>query len=253
MLNRSKRVVLLTATLGLVACTSANADWQDTFNDVLEGVTNSQTGGGDAIGNGLGQTEIVRGLKEALAQGATKAVNQLGQTNGFWGDQLVKIAAPDQLNSITKTLRRIGQDKLVNEFELSLNRAAEKAVPEAAQILGDAIRGMTFVDAKAILQGDDQAATQFFQRTTTDQLFARLYPIVQESTSRTGVTQAYKNLLGEAGFLAGLVKLDAESLDRHVTDEALDGLFQLIGQEEQKIRDNPSARTTEILKEVFGG
>lgn len=231
----------------------APAGWQDELNRAIEIVGgDSEAPGDNLLGAQLDNAEIVKGLKEALAQGTTRAINQLGQTDGFWADQAVKIYAPGELKRVGKSLRKMGQGAMVDEFEQSLNRAAEQAVPEAADIIGDAIRNMTFADAQAILQGGDQSATAFFRRTTEQQLYDRFYPMVQNATNQTGVTQYYKSLMGEAGWLASLVNLDADALDQHVTQKTLDGLFSLIGQEEKNIRDNPAARGTDILREVFG-
>lgn len=242
--------VVLTSTL-LVSLTAC-AGWQDNLNEAVRVIGETQTGQNGGNTAGLENSEIITGLKEALAKGTTDAINQLGRTDGYWGNQLVKIAAPDELNRISKVLRQAGQDQLVDEFELALNRAAEKAVPEAAQLMGDAIRNMTFADARGILQGGDQAATGFFRRTTEQQLYQRFYPMVQQATNEAGVTQSYKELIGQAGFLAGFINLDGDSLDEHVTQEALDGLFTMIAKEEQQIRNDSSARTTDILREVFG-
>jgi len=239
-------------TILFTACTSspqASADWKDWAKDAYDGYS-QQTEGGSA--GALTTPQIVTGLKEALANGTDRAIRQLGATDGYWANDLLRIAAPSELQTVAKGLRGAGQGHIVDNFELTLNRAAEKAVPEVADIFGNTIRAMTFDDARQILGGGDQAATEFLQRRAGDQLFARIKPLVADATNQTGVTASYKNLLGQAGFMAQFLKIDADSLDRHVTEEALKGLFNVIGTEEQAIRNDPAARTTSILKEVFG-
>lgn len=246
-LNFMSKLVWISILAGSI---SGCAGLQENLNRTVQ-VINDVQSAGRGSSTTVGHSEIVQGLKEALAIGATNAINQLGQTNGYWADELVRVNTPDELSRVAKILRKTGQGQLVDEFELAMNRAAERAVPEAADIMGNAIRSMTFADARAILQGDDQAATSFFRRTTENQLFNRFYPLVQQATNRAGVTQTYKNLISQAGFIASLANLDADSLDRHVTQQALDGLFVYIAQKEREIRNNPAERTTQILREVF--
>jgi hypothetical protein len=207
--------------------------------------------------------EIASGLKEALATGTTHAIKSLGRSDGFWKNAAVRIPLPKQLKEAGKLARKLGQGKKVDAFELSLNRAAEKAVPEVADIFGDAIRKMSLSDARGILTGGDHAATDYFRRVAGDALTSRIRPIVAKATDSVGVTQKYKAFTaGEHGGSLGSAmamlgggkdkggKLD---LDDYVTGKTLDGLFSAIGDEEKSIRTNPAARTTDLLKKVFGG
>lgn len=226
---------------------AAQADWKDYMKQILQSEAGQQM-----TEQVLSNSEIVAGLKEALAKGTTTAINQLGQTGGYLGNELVRIALPSQLQTVAKGLRGVGQGYLVDEFETTINRAAEEAVPFVADIFGNSIRQMSIADAQQILQGGDQAATDFFRRTASDQLAAKISPLVQQATAKAGVTSAYKRMVGQAGFFAQMLNLDADSLDQHVTQGALDGLFTVIGQQEASIRNNPAQRTTEILRDVFG-
>ncbi|HEX5419239.1 MAG TPA: DUF4197 domain-containing protein [Gammaproteobacteria bacterium] len=209
----------------------------------------------------LSNSEIASGLKEALAAGATKAIQSLGRSDGFWKNAAVRIPLPEALQPIGKLARQLGQGQAVDDFELSLNRAAEQAVPGAADIVGDAIRNMTLTDAQGILTGGDHAATDFLRRTAGDALAARIKPIVVKATDSVGVTRKYKALtsagsvLGSAisRFGGGEEEANPLDLDDYVTGKTLDGLFTVLAEQEKAIRTDPAARTTDLLKKVFGG
>ena len=195
-----------------------------------------QTAGGGAAG-GLSESDIAAGLKEALATGTERAVGRIGRLDGFWQNANLRIPLPDSLKKAEKVMRQLGQSKTVDEFHLSLNRAAEQAVPEAAGIFGDAIRGMGLSDARGILQGPDDAATQYFRGRTTAPLTARFTPIVGKATASVGATRKYKDLVGKVKKLVpGFEPVD---LDAYVTERALGGLFTTLAEEEKKIRENP--------------
>ena len=196
--------------------------------------------------------EMVSGLKEALNKGTRYAVENLGKDGGFLNNDLVRIPMPESLSWVEKTLRTLRQDRLADEFVASMNHAAEQAVPEAAAIFGDAIQTMTLDDAKGILTGPDDSATQYFRRTTSDALTAKMRPIVEQATSRTGVTSNYKNMTEKAGGLASMFSKDTTDLDGYVTQKTLDGLFLMVAEEEKRIRENPLARSSDLLKKVFG-
>lgn len=200
----------------------------------------------------LTQDQMVGGLKEALAKGVEKSVASLGKEDGFLKDLGVKIPMPDSLQRVEKTLRMLRQEKLADDFVTTMNRAAEKAVPEAGAVLGDAVKQMSISDAKGILTGTNNAATQYFRRTSETNLFTRFYPIVKKATEETGVTKAYKNMTSKAGFAGSLLGQDATDIDSYVTRKTLDGLFLKIGEEEKRIRQNPAARTTDLIQKVFG-
>lgn len=203
----------------------------------------------------LTEEQTIQGLKEALSKGATRAIGSLGRENGFLTNLNVRIPMPEKLASAEKTLRALRQDQIADNFIQTMNRAAEQAVPEAAQVLGDAIKQMTLTDAKGILTGGTNAATLYFRRTSETNLYEKFLPIVQKATAQTGVTSAYKQMVDKTSggaFLSSFVKTQAPDLDAYVTDKALDGLFKLIAEEERLIRENPAARTTELLQKVFG-
>lgn len=202
----------------------------------------------------LTDNEITGGLKEALFNGIKFAVNQLGRENGFLGDERVKIPLPKNLQNVEKALRFAGQGKMVDDFVTAMNRAAEKAVPVAIDVFMDAIRQMTFNDVRQILfSGQDDAATQFFRRTSEETLRNKFRPIVEKFTNEVGVTQKYKDMMGRYGFVGKLFGQDTTDLDGYVTQKALDGLFFMVAEEEKKIRKDPIGRTTDLLKKVFGG
>lgn len=225
----------------------ANADLWGMFEEFVKG-EDSETIAETALSN----SEIASGLKEALAHGVESSINTLGRTDGFLSDELVRIAMPESLKSVEKLARQTGQGEYVDQFVVTLNRAAEQAVPEAATILGDAIRAMSISDAKTILNGPDDAATSYFRKSSEAKLTERFLPVVRQATDQVGVTSAYKSLTGQAvGLLGGFMQPEAMDLDRYVTSKAMDGLFKYIAIEEQKIRDNPAARTTDLLKRVF--
>ncbi len=201
----------------------------------------------------VSDNEISGGLKEALSKGVGSAIKSLGKEDGFFKNVRVKIPLPKSLQKVEKIVRVAGQGRAVDEFVLSMNRAAEKAVPVAVDVFVDSIKKMTFDDARQILFSKEQdSATQFFRRTSEETLREKFRPIVEEFTAKTGVTQKYKAMIGKAGFAAQFLGKDATDLDGYVTQKALDGLFLLIADEEKKIRKDPLGRTTSLLKKVFG-
>lgn len=238
---------LAAASLSMTSC--AGMDNKDFANILESGSQIFTQGGADAA---LSNSDIVTGFKEALAKGVESAITELGRTDGYLGNALVRIEPPEQLDKIAKGLKTIGQGHVVDNFRTSLNRAAERAVPEVSSIFGDTIRAINFADVRSLLSGGDQAVTQFFQAKTTAALTAKIRPIVEQATTTVGVTQQYKQMIDSAGFLASFLDTDSTDLDGYVTREALDGLFTKIGEQEQQIRNNPAARSSDILKKVFG-
>lgn len=201
----------------------------------------------------LSDLDISRGLREALTKGVRNAVDDLGRRNGFLDNSRVRIPLPRELRRTEKALRAMGQGRRVDEFIESMNRAAEEAVPVALDIFLDSIKQMSFSDARQILfSREDDAATQFFRRTSEDRLREEFRPIVERFTEQVGVTQKYKQMIGRYGFLGKVVGQDASDIDGYVTEKALDGLFLLIADEEQRIRRDPVGRTSAILRAVFG-
>ncbi len=198
------------------------------------------------------QGTTAAGLKEALAVGTENAVKSLSKPDGYFGNELVKILMPEKLRTVADVMKRVGYQQQVDEFVLSMNRAAEKAAPAAASIFGDAIREMTFDDARKILAGGDTSATDFFREKTHDRLYAKFKPIISSSMDKVGTTRSYKEMMGKYESLP-FMSSQSFDLDHYVTNKALDGLFLVVGQEEKNIRTNPAARTTDLLKSVFGG
>ncbi|MEZ5306697.1 MAG: DUF4197 domain-containing protein [Pyrinomonadaceae bacterium] len=193
------------------------------------------------------------GLKEALTKGIDFAVDTLGVEDGFYKNNDVKIPLPKSLKSVARVARFAGYGERVDSFELAMNRAAEKAVPVAKDVFVDALSQMTFDDARKILfSGEDDAATQFFRRTSEEKLRTKFRPIVEKFTAETGVTSSYKRMVEKAGWMARFAGKDAQDLDGYVTQKALDGTFYMVAQEEKKIRKDPIGRTTQILRDVFG-
>jgi hypothetical protein len=256
----SRNRLLAVLFIILVLSFSSHAGLLDRIGLGTNSGTAPGSSGASAALGGLSQDQLVGGLKQALSNGLQHAIGQLGHDGGFLTNLNVKIPMPEKLQVVEKTLRSLKQDKLADNFVATMNHAAEQAVPEAASVFADAVRQMSIEDAKGILTGPTNAATQFFRRTTQSNLFARFHPIVQKATAATGVTSAYKkmtaaadssdNVLGKT--LGGYLGSDAMDVDKYVTNKALDGLFKMVADEEAKIRANPAARTTELLQKVFG-
>jgi hypothetical protein len=215
------------------------------FQDFLKGAMKSL-----GLEQGLTENEIVDGLKEALEIGTSKAVTLVSEKNGYLKNPKIKIPLPKNVRKAEKILRSIGFGSKVDEFELSMNRAAERAAPKAKSIFWDAIKKMSFSDARQILKGPDDAATQYFRQKTSSQLQDEFKPIVNQAMSEVGVTQVYKSLDRKIKALP-FTKSYSFDLDEYVTDKALDGLFTMLAAEEQKIRQDPTARVTDLLKRVF--
>ncbi len=201
----------------------------------------------------LGEGQMADGLREALSKGVKVAIETLGREDGFWGDELVRIPVPDSVAPLAKAARRLGADRYVDDFQQTMNRAAEQAVPAAAEIFSAAIEQMTIEEAAQIVSGPDDAATQYFRRASEPALVERLLPIVRQATESTGVTASYKKLQSKGGGMLGsLIDSEDTDLDRFVTDKALDGLFHHVAEQEKLIREDPLARTSDLLKAVFG-
>jgi hypothetical protein len=242
--------ILTVFCIPLLSAGTAQADWlEQVMKRGLELKTAPAT---QTTAAALSDEEIVRALKEALAQGSRQAIARLGKTGGYLNDPNVRIPMPDNLKTVERLLRTLKQDKVADEFVVSLNQAAEKAVPEAAAIISDSLAKLTLEDARDILNGSDDAATQYFRKHGEAQLRARFLPIVRQATQQAGVTSAYKRLMQRVGPYAQLMGSQATDLDGYVTDKALDGLFKMLAEEERRIRRDPLARTTDLLNKVFG-
>jgi hypothetical protein len=238
-----RRVVSITVCcIALIALPS----YAGLFDDIKKGI------GVVAPQSGPDDSQIVDGLKEALRIGTDNAVSLVSLTDGYFGNQAIKILMPDMVSKVADVLGKVGYQKEVDEFVLSMNRAAEKAAPQAKSIFVGAIKEMTFEDAKKILNGGDTAATDFFKDKTSANLYESFKPIVSSSMDEVGVTRSYKEMMGRYTQLP-FTKAESVDLDHHVTNKALDGLFYMVGQEEKKIRTDPAARVTDLLRAVFGG
>ncbi len=196
-------------------------------------------------------SDVTQGLKEALRIGTENAVSSTGRTDGFLGNPLIKILLPKKFQTVEKGLRLAGQGEKVDAFVTSMNRAAEQATPKAKSIFVDAITSMTIDDAKNLLNGGDTAATDFFKAKTSDKLYDAFRPVVDNSMNKVGTVQKYNQLTGQIKKLP-LVKSQSLDVGDYVTNKSLDGLFLMVAEEEKKIRTNPAARVTDLLKNVFG-
>lgn len=248
------KIVLAIVTLAFTS--NSNAGWMDKLSDssnkIQEKLQNVKQTDTTSVKNSLSNGDIVAGLKQALNKGASYAVDNLGKTDGFMKNSDVKIPMPKTLGKVESLLRKAGKEKYADEFVTTMNRAAESAVPLTLNIIKQGITSMSIVDAKNILQGSDDAATQYLKKTGGNKLSTQILPIVKKSTSKAGVTATYKNMLSKLGFAGKYLNLDDYDIDSYVTQKTMTGLFTMIAKEEKKIRDNPIARTTDILKSVFG-
>lgn len=242
-----KRTLVLLAALSLLSPLTAGASGLlDALSRELAPALKTST---------LDESTAVKGLKEALATGTERAVKEVARPDGYFGNQLIKILLPEKIQTVANVLGTLGYQSQVDEFVLSMNRAAEKAAPQAASFFGDAIRQMSVEDARGIIAGGDRAATDFFEKKTRQKLFDAFKPTVAKSMEQVGTVRAYKEMIGkyETLPLAALAGKQSLNLDDYVTDRALDGLFTVVAAEEKKIRTNPAARTTDLLRQVFGG
>ena len=216
------------------------------FDKLLKGLGNMSSGG-----SGLSDAKIGSGLQEALKVGTENAVAQTGTVDGFLKNQAIKISMPKSLQTIEKPLRMVGYGPQIDEFVVGMNRAAEKAVPFAKDIFWAAIGEMSFDDAGKILNGNDTAATDYFKSKTSKKLQTAFLPSVKEVMDQVGVNRQYNDLIGKYKNVPFSKNITFDS-NQYVTEKATDGIFFVVGQEEKKIRTNPAARATDLLKEVFG-
>ncbi len=241
-MKRLLAISLLISILTLQSCAGQKIN----LGKVLDGVI-SQTQGGGALTN----DDVVMGLKEALKVGINKGADSASKTNGFYLNPKIKIPFPPEVQRVETALRKVGLGNEVDKFVLSLNRGAEEAAKEAKPIFINAILSMSFSDAWGILRGDKNAATMFLKRTTSDALVQAFMPVVEKALQKTQATRYYTDLATTYNALPFTQKVNPD-LKGYATQKAIDGLFILVEQEEARIRENPLARTTEILKRVFG-
>jgi hypothetical protein len=231
--------ILMTVILG--ACTSAQIN--QTIGDV-----NKTLGGGSQP---LTTAEVADGLREALIKGISQGSDLVSQVDGYFKNPEIMIPFPPEVKKVEDKLRQIGFGGEVDKFVMTLNRGAEDAAKEAKPIFITAIKSMTIQDAWSILRGEDDAATQYLKRTTSDQLKSKFKPVIQNSLNKVNATKYYSNIVNKYNQIPLVQKVNP-NLDDYATDRAIEGLFIMIAKEEKNIRQNPVARTTELLKRVFG-
>ncbi len=241
-LGFSMRILLLIA-LALGCSLQAAAQIDEILKKAGDALAHSNTAG-------LTDDKIIAGLKQALKISTGKAVALTGRPDGFLKNQAIKILLPSKVETVGRGMRMLGMGARVDELEVGMNRAAEQAAPEAKQIFLAALRKMTFNDARQVLSGGDTAATDYFKRTSSADLTSAFAPIVHRSMERVGVVRQYNQVLNSAP--GGSALAGQFDLDKYVVGKTLDGLFLMLGEEEKRIRKDPAAQTTALLKEVFG-
>jgi hypothetical protein len=199
----------------------------------------------------LTQGDASGGLKDALSQGAKVAVQQLGKPGGFSNNPDVRIELPGNLGKAAKTMKMMGMGAQVDQLEASMNKAAEAAVPQAQALLLDSVKKMTVQDAKSILSGPQDSATQYLNKTSREQLRAKFLPIVKQATAQVGLAKQYNSFAGQAASF-GVIDAKSANIESYVTEQALDGLFTMIAEQEASIRENPAGAATSLAKKVFG-
>jgi len=229
-----------------LSISNANAGWLDRLKELKQQYSESSSSSNDA------GADISEGLKEALKVGSQKSIGVLSKRDGYFKDPKVHIPLPSQLDRFASLMERIGQKEQVSEFVMTLNRAAEKSVAVTGDIFLNAIKKMTIVDAVNIYRGGDDEATRYFRRTAGPELFKAIRPIVADSTTKVGVTHQYKRLRSKGGNFGRLLTKNTPDLDTYITEKTIDGLFVKIAEQEAEIRHNPKARTTDLLRKVFG-
>ncbi len=240
------RIIILVLGITLFHPSTASAGL---LEELTEGVLHANDKKHDSQGT-LDSKTIVAGLKEALSVGIKNSVTSVSRQDGYFRNQLIKIVVPEKMHRIAEVLRETGFRKEVDRFELSMNRAAEEAAPKARAFFIEAVKNMTMHDAETILRGGETAATDYLKSKTYDHLYAAFKPIIAKTVNSTGATRSFQDLMDIAETLPFL-KEQAVDLDRYVTEKALDGLFFMVGEEEKKIRKDPAARVTKLLKSVF--
>jgi len=240
--------------LGLALSVSAgHASFLDKLKSTVDSVTQGATGDSSSPGaaSSLGTDQIIAGLKEALRVGAEKVVSQVGAADGFNADPAIHIPLPAQLTQVQDIMRKFGLSGLADDVELKLNRAAEQAAPKTKELIWKAVNDMTVEDAKQIYDGPNDAATKYFERVATADLKATVDPVIDNALQQVGAISAYDTLISKYKDLPFVPDVKAD-LQAHASQLTLDGIFHYLAKEEADIRANPAARTTDILKSVFG-
>jgi len=241
-----KKTIYLACSIVLLSVSTATAQFdklKKTVDKKIESVKPSSAG--------LSEEEVGAGLKEALNKGIEKGVDQLSKPDGFFKDLAIKIPLPEEANKVETKLRSIGQGKKVDETIESINRAAEDATTASKDIFVEAIKGMSITDAMSILRGDENAATKFLDKSTRADLISKFEPIVKISLDKVGATKNWNTIFSTYNKLPFVEKVNPDLVE-YATGKAIDGLFIQIAKEELKIRQDPAARVTDLLKKVFG-
>lgn len=238
-MKKLKMILAYIVLSGFVSCTSSQ------FGNTL-----STIGGVISDGDKLTESDVIAGLKQALTNGVTNGSNEVSSVDGYLKNAAIKLLVPPEMQKVANTLRDIGAGKLVDDFVLSLNRAAEDAAKEAKPIFISAVKGMTVQDAWGILKGDKNAATNYLRKTTSQQLYDAFKPKVKASLDKVGATKHYNAVMTRYNKIPFVEKVNPD-LDDYATNKAVDGIFHMIEKEEGKIREDPAARTTDLLKKVF--
>ncbi len=239
------------AVLAFLLCAAGTAGATNFFDKLMEMSGKKDQSAPGAPGGSKDEATVSAGLKEALTIGSRNSVAAVARQDGYFKNPAIKIPLPEKVQKSEKMLRRVGLGKQVDEFVLTMNRAAEKAAPAAKDIFVGAVKEMTIVDALNILRGGDTAATEYMRSKTYANLYGAFKPTVSKAVMDVGVTKSYQQLV-DKGKKVRLIKDESMDLDHHVTSKALDGLFIMLGEEEKKIRKDPVARVTDLLKQVFG-
>ena len=243
-MKRSLIILTVLSALPLLFPGSSRAGFMDDVIRALELPTAAPVGQDNAT--------VIKGLKEALSTGTANAVASVSKTDGYFGNQLIKILMPEKLRAAADLMGRFGFRQEVDDVVLAMNRAAEKAAPRAKEHFISALKAMTFDDAQKILQGGDTAATDYFRRSTDKAIFADFKPVVSSSLQEVGAVQSYRQMANSFKAIPFAGSFADVDLDTYVTNKAVDGLFTMIGEEEKKIRTDPAARGSELLQKVFG-
>lgn len=242
---KNKELPMKTIIFTIVFCLfTINISQAGLFENLLKGADIGIAGKKD-------EQTVAKGLKEALAIGTEKAVKTVSQKDGYFSNQIIKILLPEEIQNIANVLSMLGFQKETDNLILTMNRAAEKAAPMATSYFIDAIKAMTIEDAIGILNGGNTSATDFFKKKTSDKLYTAFKPIISDSMQKVGTVNSYKSLTKGIESVP-FVDVKSLDLDHYVTNKALDGLFYMVGEEEKKIRTDPTARVTDLLKTVFG-
>lgn len=247
-----KKYSMLTAEImAILLCLPVQAGWSDLLKGILDkgGETPQQSA---PASNLLSNSELTQGVLDALSVGVKRAIAALGSEGGYLQDAKVRIPMPEHMQILEKGLRSLGQSRLADDFVATMNHAAERAAPMTVDIFMDTIRDIRIEDARQIVSGADDAATQYLRTHAGDRLKAAILPVIRQATDEAGVTNAYKGLLKKGSFLTSYVDPGSLDLDTYISDKALDGMFVKLAEEESRIRKDPVARSTDILRKVFG-